>query len=119
MQICATVTRLRCRNRSCPRRMFCERLPEVANAYARQTVRASEIVRIVGYVAGGLPGQRLLARLSIFTSDDTVLRRLKQRSGPDVQPVQNVGVDNWAWRKHQTYGTIFIDLVRSSSLDRI
>ena len=110
MQICATVTRLRCRNRSCPRRIFCERLPEVANAYAQQTVRASEIVRIVGYVAGGLPGQRLLARLSIFTSDDTVLRRLKQRSGPDVQPVQNVGVDDWAWRKQQTYGTIFVDL---------
>jgi transposase len=110
VQICATVSRFRCRNRSCPRRIFCERLPEVANAYGRQTARTSEIVRIVGYVAGGLPGQRLLARLSISTSDDTVLRRLKQRSGPDVQPVQNVGVDDWAWRKHQTYGTIFVDL---------
>lgn len=110
VQICATVSRFRCRNRDCPRRIFCERLPEVANAYGRQTARTSEIVRVVGYVAGGLPGQRLLARLSISTSDDTVLRRLKQRSGPELQPVQNVGVDDWAWRKHQTYGTIFVDL---------
>lgn len=110
VQICATVSRFRCRNRDCPRRIFCERLPEVAGAYGRQTARTSEIVRVVGYVAGGLPGQRLLARLSIPTSDDTVLRRLKQGSGPEVQPVQNVGVDDWAWRKHQTYGTIFVDL---------
>jgi len=82
----------------------------VAKPYDRQTARTSEIVSIVGYIAGGLPGQRLLARLSISTSDDTVLRRLKQRSAPDVQRVQNVGVDDWAWRKHQTYGTIFVDL---------
>jgi hypothetical protein len=43
----------------------------VARAYGRQTERAAEIIRLVGYVAGGLPGQRLLARLSIATSDDT------------------------------------------------
>ena len=30
VQICATVSRFRCRNRSCPRRIFCERLTEVA-----------------------------------------------------------------------------------------
>jgi hypothetical protein len=45
--------------------------------YGRQTDRAAEIIRLVGYVAGGLPGQRLLARLSIATSDDTVLRRVR------------------------------------------
>ena len=33
VQICATVSRFRCRNPSCPRRIFCERPPEVANAY--------------------------------------------------------------------------------------
>jgi hypothetical protein len=37
----------------------------VAPAYSRQTERASEIEPLIGYVAGGLPGQRLLARLSI------------------------------------------------------
>src|SRR5207245_4718067 len=37
----------------------------------------AEIVRLVGYVAGGLPGARLLARSAILTSDDTVLRRVK------------------------------------------
>ncbi len=89
-----------------------ERLPQVARVYGRQTERASEIIRLIGYVAGGLPGQRLLARLSIATSDDTVLRRVRQEPAqtPSSFQVRNLGVDDWAWRKGQEYGTILVNL---------
>src|SRR5215831_10623517 len=110
VQMWATVGRFRCQNASCPRKIFCERLPRVARAYGRQTERTSEIVRLVGYVAGGLPGQRMLARLAIATSDDTVLRRIRQKPVEAPVPVRNVGVDDWAWRKGQDYGTILVNL---------
>ena len=112
VQLWATVGRFRCRNSSCPRKIFCERLPRVARVYGRQTDRASEIVRLIGYLAGGLPGQRLLDRLSIVTSDDTVLHRVRQKPDQkiDVLPVHNLGVDDWAWRKGQEYGTILVNL---------
>jgi transposase len=112
VQLWATVGRFRCRNSLCPRKVFCERLPRVARAYSRQTDRAAEIVRLIGYVAGGLPGQRLLARLSIATSDDTVLRRVRQEAmrDPPRRPLRNLGVDDWAWRKGQEYGTILVDV---------
>jgi transposase len=112
VQLWATVGRFRCRNSSCPRKIFCERLPRVARVYGRQTERASEIVRLIGYVAGGLPGQRLLDRLSIATSDDTVLRRVRQEPLHEVcgLPIRNLGVDDWAWRKGQDYGTILVNL---------
>jgi transposase len=63
-------------------------------------------------VAGGLPGQRLLARLSIATSDDTVLRRVRQKPAweSSALPLHNLGVDDWAWRKGQEYGTILVNL---------
>lgn len=111
VQLWVTVGRFRCRNDACPRKIFCERLPWVAPAYGRQTARASEIVRLIGYVAGGLPGQRLLARLAIATSDDTVLRRVRQ--APEVRgtiPVRNLGVDDWAWLKGREFGTILVNL---------
>jgi len=41
----------RCRKASCPRKIFCERLPQIARVYGRQTERASEIIRLIGYPA--------------------------------------------------------------------
>jgi transposase len=57
--------------------------------------------------------------LSIAVSDDTVLRRIQQKpeQEPSVLPIRNLGVDDWAWRKRQDYGTILVDLDLHRVLD--
>jgi transposase len=55
--------------------------------------------------------------LGIGVSDDTVLRQLK-RFVQDTAPTPRVvGIDDWSWRKSQTYGTIIVDLERRAVID--
>ena len=110
--------RFRCRNTNCGRKIFAERLEGVAAPRARETCRLGEIVGVVGYVMGGLPGSRLLKRLGVARGPDTILRRVKARQStlrPDS--VRVLGVDDWAWRKQQNYGTLLMDLEQSKVID--
>jgi transposase len=49
---------------------------------------------------------------------DTILRRVKTTSGrPQKGKVRVLGVDDWAWRKQQRYGTMLMDLERRRVVD--
>jgi transposase len=110
--------RFRCRNRACARKIFAEPIPEVARSHARWTTRVGEIIRLIGYTAGGLPGSRILDRLAIPISDDTVIRMVKASGDASADdPVRHLGVDDWAWRKGQSYGTILVDLDKRQVID--
>jgi transposase len=111
------VRRFRCRAHDCPRVTFVQALPAVAAKYGRQTSRLSEAVRVIGYVLGGEAGARLSNRLGMATSPDTVLRRLKVGPSVEVRGARILGVDDWAWRKGQNYGTILVDLESHAPID--
>jgi transposase len=108
----ARATRWRCRNAACGRRVFAERLPQLAARFGRRTTRLAEIVRLFGHSAGGRPSERLMSRLGMPVSDTTILRGTKKsgRLEMGLTPVRVVGVDEWAWRKGFNYGTIMVNL---------
>lgn len=119
VQLWLSLHKYRCPQPDCPRKVFCERIPGVARAYARRTDRLALIISSVGYVAGGLPAARLLERLAIPVSDDSVRRQVVRsavRAAPQ-QPVRRLGIDDWAWRKYHNYGTILVDLDRHQVVD--
>jgi transposase len=117
VELRVSVRRFRCRARDCLRITFVESLPLVSPRYGRQTSRLSETIRLIGYVLGGEAGARLSERLGMATSPDTVLRRLKLGPSLPIQGARAVGVDDWAWRKGQRYGTILVDLESHAPID--
>jgi transposase len=61
----------------------------------------------------------MMKRIGMPTSDDTILRYLKRRAKERRAQanVRVVGIDDWAWRKGSTYGTIIVDLERREVID--
>jgi transposase len=111
------VRRFRCRRPDCPQTIFCERLPKLLKAHARSTARLSEAHRSIGVALGGEAGARLAEHLDMPTSPDTLLRRIRDASIEPTPSARYVGIDDWAIRKGQCYGTIVVDLERSRVLD--
>jgi transposase len=74
---------------------------------------------LVGRALGGRAGHRLLSRLGMPVSRHTLLRQVKEaaRRSDARHPVRILGVDDWAWRKGQTFGTILVDLERGEVAD--
>jgi transposase len=76
------VRRLFCRNSLCERRIFTERLPEIALPWARRTRRLDARLAALGLALGGSAGVRLGAKLGLAASRNTLLRRVRQSPVP-------------------------------------
>jgi transposase len=112
-----TVRKFVCATPTCSRRIFTERLPGLVESYGRMTPRLIALVQSLGLVAGGQMGTRQADRTGIATTPSTLLRHLMQLPAPVTRAVRMIGVDDFAWKKRFTYGTIVVDLDRRKIID--
>jgi transposase len=111
------VRRFRCCTGTCRRQTFAERLPTVAPLYARTTTRLATTQANTGLVLGGAAGARHLSRHGVPGSRNTLLRRVRSLCLPESPAPEIIGIDDWAWRKGNRYGTIIVDLQRGCPID--
>jgi transposase len=117
VQIKLQARRFFCENDACRQQIFCERLPELAARYARKTLRLNETLQWIGLLMGGEVGARLAEQLGLSVSPDTLLRRIRAAAPRESATPKVLGVDDWAKRKGQTYGTILVNLERHRVVD--
>ena len=112
------VRRFFCTVDDCGQRIFTERLPNTVQKHGRRTCRLSTALNRITLALGGSAGARLAEQLGILASGSTLLRGLRKKADavPFLSP-RVVGIDDWAWRKGQRYGTIFCDLERGRVID--
>ena len=110
--------RFRCVLTTCSRRIFAERLAATgAHPFARRTHRLEGIVHHLGLALGGRPGQSFARRLLLPVSKDTLLRVVRRRAVRSATAPRVVGIDDWAFRRGQRYGTIICDLEQRRIID--
>jgi transposase len=104
--------RFACNALSCPRRIFAERFEGIIAERARRTSRLECIVHHLGLALGGRPAASFAKRLMMPVSNDTLLRVVRRRATLPAEPLNVIGIDDWAWRRNHRYGTIICDLER-------
>ncbi len=109
--------RFRCDATDCRRRVFTERFaPDVLAPWARRTGRLDELVHHLAIALGGRPASRMARRLMLPVGKDALLRVVRRQGAPRLVPPTVVGIDDWAWRRNQRYGTIICDLERRRTI---
>lgn len=112
-----TVRKFVCSTPTCSRQIFTERLPELVQSYARMTNRLRETLLALGLATSAEVSERLAPWLGMPISAPTLLRLLRVVICPPPQSVRILGVDDWAWKKGQTYGTILVDLEKRCPIE--
>src|SRR3712207_18588 len=106
-----------CDQLACARRIFAERFPGLVAPHGRQSERLRALLTTVSLALGGEAGARLLAQFGIAVSPDTLLNTLRAAPRPVMPAPRVLGIDDWAWRRGHTYGTILVDLERHAVVD--
>ena len=116
--IALSVRRFRCANPACRAVTFAEQAEGLCARYLRRTLPLREMLGCFGLELAGRAGARLAAVLGIAVHSSTLLRLVMALPDPVVTAAPQVtGVDDFALRKGQVYGTVVADAESGKVID--
>ncbi|TDU73505.1 transposase [Streptomyces sp. KS 21] len=115
--LCLLVRRFFCDNTNCPRRTHVEQIGSLTRRNARRTQAVARMIQAIGLAVGGRAGARLAPQLGMRTTRASILRQVRLLPDPPVGTIRVLGVDEFAFRKGRTYGTVLVDVETGRPVD--
>jgi len=97
--------------------VFAERLPDLVQPWARVSNRLFSELQALGLSASAEVNERLAPRLGMQIKAPTLLRYLRTIASPSDEPVRKLGIDDFAIKCGDSYGTILVNLETGKPLD--
>ncbi|WP_288883417.1 ISL3 family transposase [Pedobacter panaciterrae] len=107
----------RCLTETCERKIFTERFADHFEPCKQRTKRLDEKLLTTVLEMGGKSAERVCKSLSMPISDSTLLRLINKAPLPPLDQLKAVGVDDWAYKKRDRYGSILVNLDTGKIVD--
>jgi Transposase len=96
---------------------LCVPHPDLSSYHLRGTL--PDALKEVAFAQGGKAGALLAKRLAMSVSRDTLLRLIRSTVVPKRKTPQVLGLDDFAWKKGDRYGTLLVDLQAHTPVDML
>lgn len=112
-----TVRKFFCKNLKCERKIFTEQPGSEIKPYSRMTNRTRERLQNILLEVSARKGSYIANLISLPVSPSTALRIVDSLPIPSTEKVTVLGIDDWAYRKGLTYGTILVNIETGEVID--